>query len=300
MMISIIIPCFRSEKFLPETLETVGRQTHKNWELWVIEDGSKDSTEAIVDNFRLKNPGNKIHYRRLEKTKGPSTARNTGIQNSTGAWIAFLDSDDLWHPKHLETLLELAQKKQVDLSFCSVDFFDSETRANLGVWGPTEDDLKTFPETLFLRNYISPSGVLIKKPALEKTRFEEAREIQGCEDHDLWMTLIRKGVSFAWVPSLRVGYRKNHPGAATSNQEKMARADLAVLHRHLRNPKFGLVTKCKGLSQNYALLAEALLEKRKWSSLLFYLRSWCFNPFEFRRLKRLAKALGYLTLRLAD
>jgi hypothetical protein len=80
----------------------------------------------------------------------------------------------------------------------------------------------------------------------------------------------------------------------------MFRADLAVMYRHLGNPAFGFATKCKGISQNYAYLAEALLEKRQWKALSFYLRSWCFNPWRLRQLRRLIKALGTLTLRLAD
>lgn len=299
-MISIIIPCFRAEKFLAQTLETVGGQTYQDWELIVVEDGSKDSTEAIVAKFRSKNPNHPIQYFRLEKNQGPSAARNTGIRHSKGEWIAFLDSDDLWYPTHLETLLLQAEKKQDGLSFCSVDFFDSESGAFLGVWGPTEDDLTHFPETLFLRNYISPSGVLVTKAILEKNRFDESAEVQSCEDHELWLRLVRQGISFTWVPELKVKYRKNHLGAATANQERMFQADLAVMYRHLGNPRFGWVTKCKGISQNYAYLAEALLEKKKWKAIGFYFRSWCFNPFKLRQLRRLIKALGILTLRLAD
>jgi glycosyltransferase involved in cell wall biosynthesis len=299
-LISIVIPCFRAEKFLAQTLETVGEQTYRDWELIVVEDGSQDSTESIVDKFRLNNPQHRIHYSRLEKTQGPSAARNTGIKNSKGAWVAFLDSDDLWCPTHLETLLLEAKKRQADLCFCSVDFFDSESGTLLGVWGPTEDDLTHFPETLFLRNYISPSGVLVKKAVLEETVFDESAEVQSCEDHELWMRLVRQGISFAWVSDLKVKYRKNHSGAATSNRERMFRADLAVMYRHLGNPAFSFPTKCKGISQNYAYLAEALLEKRQWKALSFYFRSWCFNPLRLRQLRRFIKALGTLTLRLAD
>jgi glycosyltransferase involved in cell wall biosynthesis len=299
-LISIVIPCFRAEKFLAQTLETVGEQTYQDWELIVVEDGSQDTTESIVNKFRLKNPQHRIQYLRLEKNRGPSAARNIGIKNSKGAWVAFLDSDDLWSPTHLETLLLEAEKRKVDLCFCSVDFFDSESGAILGVWGPTEDDLTHFPETLFLRNYISPSGVLVNKAVLEETVFDESAEVQSCEDHELWMRLVRQGISFAWVSDLKVKYRKNHSVAATSNREKMFRADLAVMYRHLGNPAFGFATKCKGISQNYAYLAEALLEKRNWKAVSFYFRSWCFNPFKLRQLRRLIKALGTLTLRLAD
>jgi len=299
-LISIVIPCFRSEKFLFQTLETVGEQTFRDWELIVVEDGSQDSTESIVEKFRSRNPDHRIQYLRLEKTQGPSAARNKGIKNSKGNWIAFLDSDDLWEPVHLETLWERARNQQADLCFCSVDFFNSETGSALGEWGPTEDDLKHFPETLFIRNYISPSGVLLKKTALGENLFNESPEFQSCEDHELWLSLVQRGISFAWVSELKVKYRKNHSGAATANRERMFRADLAVMYRHFGNPYFGLATKCKGISQNYAYLAEALLEKRNWKALSFYFRSWCFNPFQLKQLRRLIKALGILTLKLAD
>ncbi|NBT57872.1 glycosyltransferase family 2 protein [bacterium] len=299
-LISIVIPCFRAEKFLSQTLETVARQSYPHWELLVVEDGSQDSTESIVKNFQSKNPTKDVRYFRLDKTRGPSAARNEGIRNSKGVWVAFLDSDDLWKPEHLKTLLACAEKKSSDLCYCSVDFFDSESGNVLGLWGPTEDDLECFPETLYLRNFILPSGVMVKKASLEEKAFDEAPEIQSCEDHDLWMTMLRRGSSFSWTPDIKVSYRKNHPGAATSNRERMFRADLAVMYRHLRNPSFGFRTKCKGLSQNYALLAEALLEKKKWKALPYYLKSWFFNPLELSRPKRFLKALGLLSLRSAD
>lgn len=299
-LISIVIPCFRAEKFLSQTLQSVSNQTYKNWELLVVEDGSKDSTEAIVQKFRMENPGHEIQYIRLDQNRGPSAARNRGIFHAKGFWIAFLDSDDLWSSEHLKSLIETADKNLSDLCYCSVDFFDSETGKVLGPWGPTEQDLKEFPEALFTRNFISPSGVLVKKSCLEKTLFDEAPEVQSCEDHDLWLKLIREGLSFSWNPQSKVLYRKNHLEAATSNRERMFRADLAVMWRNSGSPCFRLKTKCRGLSQNYAYLAEALLEKSKWNALPLYLKSWFLNPLDWSRLKQFVRALGVLTFRSAD
>lgn len=299
-IISVVIPCYFSEKYLRETMESVGRQTFSEWEIIIVEDGSNDNSEKMVHDFSAKFCENRVRYIRHPTNRGPSAARNTGVHHSTGKFIAFLDADDCWPPQHLEIMAQTLQNNQADLVYCTLNLIDDKTGLSCGHWGPTETDLKNFPNSLFLRNMIGPSGVVCRREVFNEALFDESPEIQSCEDHDLWMTLIKLRKRFFWTSKTAVNYRKNHSGAATSNQERMCRADLAVMYRHLGNPCFGFKTKCKGLSQNYALLAEALLEKRKWKSLFFYLRSWFCNPLELRQLKRLVKAFGLLSFRLAD
>ena len=296
-LVSIIIPCFRSEAYLEETLQSVSQQTHTHWELIVVEDGSQDSTEKIVQEFKKKHPDHLIQYLRQPETKGPSAARNLGIQKAKGVWVALLDSDDLWNPAHLGQSIAVLKKENTDLSYCTLDLFDSETKALCGQWGPTPEDLNVFPKTLFLRNFIAPSSVLIRANVFNQFQFDESPLIQSCEDHDLWMTLLKNGYRFSWISGLKVNYRKHHLGAATANKERTLRADLEVMRRQWRNPCFDFQTKCRGLSDNYALLAEALLKKGQWGAPFYLLRSWFLNPAAIKYLKRSIKTAWLLTSR---
>ncbi len=100
--VSINICCYNSEKYLAETLESVLAQTYSDWELILLDDGSTDSTRAIIEAFQTKqvNP-QKIQYH-YQKNQGLGAARNKAISLSSGEFIAFLDHDDLWLPTKLE------------------------------------------------------------------------------------------------------------------------------------------------------------------------------------------------------
>ncbi len=105
-LVSVIVPTFNRGNIITETIQSVIAQTYPHWELLVVDDGSEDSTQAIVNGITDK----RIRYFRLEHTGYIGRVRNHGIQNSTGSLIAFLDSDDLWIPAKLETQIDLLNK----------------------------------------------------------------------------------------------------------------------------------------------------------------------------------------------
>src|ERR1700744_5385897 len=100
-LISIIMPAYNAENFIGSAIESVLDQTYLNWELIVVNDGSTDQTAAIVETFAASD-------KRIKCISQPNmrqgAARNTGIKNSRGDLIAFLDADDLWLPGKLELL----------------------------------------------------------------------------------------------------------------------------------------------------------------------------------------------------
>lgn len=95
-LISCIITSFNSDEFIAEALNSIKEQTYKNIEIIVADGGSTDNTRGIVEKF---NSGIKFFTR---ENTGPATTRNLGLRNARGNYIAFLDADDLWHPKKLE------------------------------------------------------------------------------------------------------------------------------------------------------------------------------------------------------
>jgi len=97
--ISIIMPNYNSQPFIKESMESVIAQTYKNWELIVVDDVSTDASYEIVEEYREKDK--RIQLIKLDNNVGPAIARNKGIKEAMGRYIAFLDSDDLWHPDKL-------------------------------------------------------------------------------------------------------------------------------------------------------------------------------------------------------
>ena len=106
--ISVIMPAYNSGRFIGEAIESVIKQTYPDLELIVIDDDSRDSTRSIVEDLQKKFP-EKIRYIRQENG-GPSKARNAGINQARGEYIAFLDADDIWHAFRLQEGMAILEK----------------------------------------------------------------------------------------------------------------------------------------------------------------------------------------------
>ena len=102
-LVSIVTPIYNSEKFIENTIKTVQRQTYKNWELLLINDCSTDNSILKINKY-LDND-KRIKLINLEKNSGAAIARNIGIENAKGKYIAFLDADDIWKEKKIEKQL---------------------------------------------------------------------------------------------------------------------------------------------------------------------------------------------------
>src|SRR6478752_1652088 len=95
-LVSIITPSHNSEKFIAQTIQSVVEQTHKNWELIIVDDCSSDDTKSFISSIAAVEP--RIKFFPLHKNIGPAKARNIGIEHASGKYMTFLDADDLWFP----------------------------------------------------------------------------------------------------------------------------------------------------------------------------------------------------------
>ena len=99
-LISVTLPTYNRAYILPKAIDSVRAQTYTNWELIIVDDGSTDNTEEIINTYRRADP--RIRYAKHETNKGLAASRNTGVRESRGSYIANLDSDDEWLPQKLE------------------------------------------------------------------------------------------------------------------------------------------------------------------------------------------------------
>jgi glycosyltransferase involved in cell wall biosynthesis len=114
-LVSVIIPTFNREKILSGALDSVIKQTYTNFELIIVDDKSTDATKELVAGYQKKDT--RIKYYQNTHQKGPGGARNTGILNSKGKYIAFLDSDDEWIDCHLARSIEVLETEKVNSCF---------------------------------------------------------------------------------------------------------------------------------------------------------------------------------------
>lgn len=181
MKVSVIIPLYNAWDVIRQTIESVLAQKWTDCEIVVIDDGSTDGSGEVVQAIL-----HKFHYIRQENA-GVASARNRGISESMGTYIALLDHDDLWHPTKLEKQVKvLDERSEVGMVVTDVAHIDREGRS-MGVIGRGYNPSETFAR-LFVRGYVpTPSAAMIRKSALESVGgFDEAFKSAGLDDHELW------------------------------------------------------------------------------------------------------------------
>ena len=114
-LVSVITPCYNGAKYLSETIESVINQTYENWEMIIVDDGSKDDSAEIAAGYSQKDPRIKLI---CQSNAGSAAARNNGISHAEGRYIALLDADDLWHPDFLEKQLSFIKQKKAVCVYC--------------------------------------------------------------------------------------------------------------------------------------------------------------------------------------
>ncbi|ARN76532.1 hypothetical protein BST97_00110 [Nonlabens spongiae] len=122
-MISVIIPSYNRADLIGETLESLIAQTHTDWECIVVDDNSKDDTVKIVESYARKDSRFHCFKKPLSLPKGPSASRNFGLTKARGAFINWLDSDDLMHPEKMTRDLEAINSGDYDFTVCQSKFF---------------------------------------------------------------------------------------------------------------------------------------------------------------------------------
>ena len=211
--VSVIIPTYKHRDTILQTIDSVFAQTYTDYEIIVINDGSPDDTSQVLEE--LVSQG-KINY--IEQPNaGQAAARNRGLAQATGEFIAFLDDDDLWPPDKLEWQIEfLRVSSDAVMVGGGVQIID-ERGEEVGS-ALTPRHAVTF-ETLFGGSpFFSPGQVLIRAAALREVGGLDA-ELWGTDDYDLWFRLSAHG-PIAALPRLALYYR-THPANASKDTSKM-------------------------------------------------------------------------------
>jgi glycosyltransferase involved in cell wall biosynthesis len=193
-LISIIIPCYNSEKNIANTISSVLDQTYDNYEIIIVDDVSTDKTFEICSKLAEKN--NKIKCFKLEKNSGgPSYPSNFGVSKASGDYVAFLDHDDIWFPNKLEKQVSLLVDKNLDMVSSYVTSVDTNNK---------EQTIKIIQESSYLaeilqRNFLTTlSTIVVKKEVFEKIGGFDI-SLKGPQDWDFYINFFSKGFTFDYV-----------------------------------------------------------------------------------------------------
>jgi glycosyltransferase involved in cell wall biosynthesis len=228
-MLSVIITCYNYSKYLVGCVESALRQTHRDIEVIIVNDGSTDDTDDVVRRF-LFDP--RIRYIK-QNNAGQASAKNTGIRQATGELLAFLDADDLWESSKLEKQVPLFSDPAVGVVYSRARYIDEGGRE-----APFELSGKYLKprsghvtENLFMDNFVPFSSSVARRHCLEEFGgFDESLKM-GI-DWDLWLRLSTK-YKFAYVDQPLLLYRLGHSGQMSRNAEERQRCSDRIMRNFL-------------------------------------------------------------------
>lgn len=279
-LVSVIMPAFNSEKSISGSILSVINQTIDNWELIVVDDASKDNTLAIVQN--LLKSDDRIRVLSLAKNSGVSNARNLGIKQTTGEYVAFLDSDDLWHKDKLKKQTDFhTTNSSIKISHTDFHFFNELgiQKRNLKYLIDFRSDKEglLYPKLCY-KNTVGILTVLIRRDLLQRAG-EFDTSLQGTEDHDLLIRIAKEMEAFGYLPEILAYYKVGNSGLSGSHLGRYKTANKKLIRKLLINDRL----ESKLLWRAYYRYFGILYLKRNSFKISFhyFIKSVWLIPFDY-------------------
>lgn len=218
-LVSIIMPTYNCAKFIGKTIETVIKQTYKNWELVIVDDCSKDNTEEIVNDYI--NTDKRIKYYRFSTNQGAAKARTKAMELANGNYMAFLDSDDLWEEDKLEKQIKFMEEN--DYNFTCTAYEQIDEKGNL-----LNKVIKTKKKANYNRILLDcPVGNSTVMYNVDKLGKFEVPNIRKRNDDALWLQILKKEKYIYGMNEVLMKYR------IRSNSISSNKIDLIKYHWQL-------------------------------------------------------------------
>ncbi len=232
--VSIIVPVYNAEKYILETVACVKAQTYADWELLLVEDGSSDTTRQALFRMQEESPDERVRVI-LQENSGAAKARNRGISQALGRYIAFLDADDIWEKDKLEKQLAFMEEKQAAFSFTGYEFADES--------GKGTGKVVRVPDTICYKQALKNTTIFTSTVMFDTEKIAKEKLEMPCiksEDTALWFQVLREGILAYGLDENLVRYRRP-PVSLSSNK-------LEALRRI-----WNLYRKAEGLNVPYSM-----------------------------------------------
>ncbi|QTV04595.1 glycosyltransferase family 2 protein [Faecalibacter bovis] len=222
VLVSIITPCYNSEKFIKDTYESIKNQTFENWEWIIVDDKSSDQSVEILKSINDK----RIKLFVNNENKGAANARNTALNQAKGRYITFIDSDDLWEEKFLEESINFLQNNKEEL------VYSSYKRVN--------EELEPLLNDFIAEDYIDSERILYNCPIPMLTSMYDSKrigkiyfpDVELREDHAMWIQLLKK-VKHARAIKQPLGIYRMRDNSVSRNKIKIAKKQFDLYYKYL-------------------------------------------------------------------
>ncbi len=215
VLISIILPTYNHAKLIGNAIKSIINQSYKKWELIIIDNNSTDNTSEVISEFK----SDKIKVFKINNNGVIATSRNFGIKKSTGEWIAFIDSDDIWYSNKLSMVVNFITIHKDHHVFCHDEIMNNlkTKRKKKLFYGPSTKNL--YSTMLKYGNKLSTSSTVISKNYIESKNllFREDLNLITVEDYDFWLLLARSNANFYFIKKFLGEYRIHNSNMSVIN-----------------------------------------------------------------------------------
>ena len=238
--VSVIVPCYNYGHFLADALDSVAAQTFGEWECIVVDDGSTDTTPEVARRYVERD--SRFRYVRQEN-RGLPAARNTGLRETSAAYVQLLDADDRLAPRKLEIHVgHLDAHPEVDIVYSLVTYFRSDApdrvqysmygRLSRPLWSNVTSNAEARARLEFF-NILAPLAPVVRRSIFERAGvFNEA--VRACEDWDFWLRCAIAGCEFRYLEAnASLAALRTHSSSMSRSSERMIRGliDAALTFR---------------------------------------------------------------------
>lgn len=212
-LVSVITPLYNNRAFLEDCINSVLNQEYQNWEMLIVDDCSSDDSYSLAQSLSAQDARIKVFQ--MAENSGSGLARNKAIQEAKGEYIAFLDSDDIWHPEKLKIQIDAMNRQQAVLSHTGFGYLTEDGEI-------LEKELRVNTSLLTYRNLLKRTEIgcltaVYNAKVLGKIYMPDLRRKQ---DYALWLKILRAGHHSLPVPQ-KLAYYRQVKGSATSQKHTL-------------------------------------------------------------------------------
>lgn len=205
-LISVIIPTFNRAHLIGETLDSISAQTYENWECIIVDDGSTDNTEEIIEEYVHKDSRFQIHHRTIDRLKGANACRNIGLDKSNGDYIVFFDSDDLMTPNHLEVKIKNIISSNLDYIITRTAFFNKDNTQISNYYKFDQFEITPYNYVTQKINWLT-YDIFLKSHLAKKISFNE--NLQSGQEYNYFCKLTYQSTNARFINEI-VTLRRHH------------------------------------------------------------------------------------------
>lgn len=278
--ISIVIPAYNAEQYIRETIRSVQRQTFSNYVCIVVDDGSIDGTEKIL---RDTIDSDRRFIIVKQKNSGECSARNTGIAYVSTPYVAVLDSDDIWHPRFLESMMAALQRPGVEFAWCHFAmFYDGSNRRKMQPWINVHKTGNLWWDLLLDNEFCMGAWAARTDKVRAAGPFDSSLRVAGDRDFSLRLLALicqKNPAATQEIPQELLFYRQR-AGSAVRNAQAALGTEWNIMKKHIEHP--GIPPRIRKRAWSFLAFKMAVIAafgaRQYMTALQWYMKAFCIDP----------------------